>query len=110
VTALEARAGRLRPSKGLPLRFDLNAATEFELMSVPEIDFGTARRIVETRDQRLGLFRRVEDLAHIGGVSAAALDRFRRMRAAFRKTGMVPIMKRVQPLPDQHPSVREVRS
>lgn len=61
------------------LRWDLlniNSATEEQLMTLPGINRVTAENIVEYR-QRIGGFKKVEDLALVSGVGASKLEQFR---------------------------------
>lgn len=54
-------------------RLNINAATEEELMTLPGVNRGVARNIVDYRE-RIGGFRKVEDLALVSGVGAAKLE------------------------------------
>ncbi|CAL1281180.1 unnamed protein product [Larinioides sclopetarius] len=61
------------------LRWDLlniNTATEEQLMTLPGINRVTAENIIEYR-QRIGGFKKVEDLALVSGVGATKLEQFR---------------------------------
>ncbi|GIX91711.1 hypothetical protein CDAR_4801 [Caerostris darwini] len=61
------------------LRWDLlniNSATEEQLMTLPGINRVTAENIIEYR-QRIGGFKKVEDLALVSGVGATKLEQFR---------------------------------
>jgi DNA uptake protein ComE-like DNA-binding protein len=64
-----------------PLAFNLNTATEADLMSLPGLDARVARRIVAARDAK-GTFTSLDDLAAIDGVGAALLGRLRERRTA----------------------------
>ncbi|XP_054710451.1 endonuclease/exonuclease/phosphatase family domain-containing protein 1-like [Uloborus diversus] len=55
---------------------NINTATEEQLMTLPGINRVTAENIVEYR-QRIGGFKRVEDLALVSGVGANRLEQFR---------------------------------
>ncbi|XP_061738569.1 endonuclease/exonuclease/phosphatase family domain-containing protein 1-like [Nerophis ophidion] len=54
-------------------RLNINAASEEELMTLPGVDRSVARSIVQYRD-RIGGFKKVEDLALVSGVGAAKLE------------------------------------
>lgn len=54
-------------------RLNINAATEEELMTLPGVNRGVARNIVDYRE-RIGGFRKVEDLALVSGVGAVKLE------------------------------------
>uniref|UniRef100_H3DLD6 Endonuclease/exonuclease/phosphatase family domain-containing protein 1 n=1 Tax=Tetraodon nigroviridis TaxID=99883 RepID=H3DLD6_TETNG len=54
-------------------RLNINAATEEELMTLPGVGRAVAQNIVEYRD-RIGGFRKVEDLALVSGVGATKLE------------------------------------
>ncbi|XP_029101734.1 endonuclease/exonuclease/phosphatase family domain-containing protein 1-like isoform X2 [Scleropages formosus] len=53
-------------------RVNINSATEEELMTLPGVNRAVARSIVQYRE-RIGGFRKVEDLALVSGVGAAKL-------------------------------------
>jgi comEA protein len=55
---------------------DLNSASAAELQQVPGIGPATAKSIINFREKS-GLFRRVEDLLAIHGISKTALERMR---------------------------------
>ena len=55
---------------------DLNSASAAELQQVPGIGPATAKSIINFR-KKSGLFRRVEDLLAIHGISKTALERMR---------------------------------
>ena len=57
-------------------QLNINAATEEELMTLPEINRITAHNIVEYRRQ-IGAFKKVEDLALVSGVGATRLNQIR---------------------------------
>uniref|UniRef100_A0A4W3GCS9 Endonuclease/exonuclease/phosphatase family domain-containing protein 1-like n=1 Tax=Callorhinchus milii TaxID=7868 RepID=A0A4W3GCS9_CALMI len=56
-----------------PERLNINAATEEELMTLPGVGRAVSRNIVDYR-QRIGGFKKVEDLALVSGVGAARLE------------------------------------
>lgn len=60
-----------------PLVINLNTATVPELMSIPGIDLGLARKIVAARDAR-SFFRTLDDLAAVG-LPPAVLELIRKM-------------------------------
>lgn len=71
------------------LRWDLlniNSATEEQLMTLPGINRVTAENIVEYR-QRIGGFKKVEDLALVSGVGASKLEQFRTEISVGRRKG-----------------------
>lgn len=71
------------------LRWDLlniNSATEEQLMTLPGINRITAENIVEYR-QRIGGFKKVEDLALVSGVGASKLEQFRTEISVGRRKG-----------------------
>lgn len=57
---------------------DVNSATEEQLVLLPGIGPSKARAILATR-QRMGRFRRVEDLLRVRGIGRATLRRIRPM-------------------------------
>jgi competence protein ComEA len=59
-----------------PEPLDLNAATEGELRRLPGIGPRRAAQILELRE-RLGGFRRIDDLVRIRGIGRAAMKRLR---------------------------------
>lgn len=72
------------------LRWDLlniNHATEEQLMTLPGINRITAENIVEYR-QRIGGFKKVEDLALVSGVGASKLEQFRTEICVGRRKGL----------------------
>jgi hypothetical protein len=70
--------------RGLPRThtFDLNAASEVDLISVPGVD-----RILADMIRFQSPYASVEDLADVPGVSAAVVDEFRRMERAMESLG-----------------------
>ncbi|XP_016321696.1 endonuclease/exonuclease/phosphatase family domain-containing protein 1-like isoform X2 [Sinocyclocheilus anshuiensis] len=54
-------------------RLNINTATEEELMTLPGVNRGVARNIVEYREC-IGGFKKVEDLALVSGVGATKLE------------------------------------
>nr|XP_042910215.1 endonuclease/exonuclease/phosphatase family domain-containing protein 1 [Parasteatoda tepidariorum]XP_042910216.1 endonuclease/exonuclease/phosphatase family domain-containing protein 1 [Parasteatoda tepidariorum] len=71
------------------LRWDLlniNSATEEQLMTLPGINRVTAENIIEYR-QRIGGFKKVEDLALVSGVGATKLEQFRTEICVNRRRG-----------------------
>ena len=54
-------------------RLNINTATEEELMTLPGVNRPVARSIVEYRD-RIGGFKKVEDLALVSGIGATKLE------------------------------------
>lgn len=73
--ATSTLASSLGPAKAAPgTKFDLNAATAAQLETVPGIAELTASRIVESRD-RVGPFRRIEDLRDRGIMNQQNFDR-----------------------------------
>lgn len=61
------------PNRTITLTLNLNTATEVDLMTVRNVDFNTARKIVDVRRSR-GFFRSVQDLAKV--VSPALYQTF----------------------------------
>lgn len=71
-----AGAGGAEAAGGAGARLDVNRADTLALQRLPGIGPSKARGIVETR-QRLGGFRRVEDLLEVPGIGPATLERLR---------------------------------
>ncbi|XP_035225695.1 endonuclease/exonuclease/phosphatase family domain-containing protein 1-like [Stegodyphus dumicola] len=65
---------------------NINSATEEQLMTLPGINRVTAENIVEYR-QRIGGFKKVEDLALVSGVGATKLEQFRTEICVARRKG-----------------------
>lgn len=57
-------------------RLDINTSTEEELMTLPGVSRAVAHNIVEHRE-RVGGFRKVEDLVVVSGVGASRLESIR---------------------------------
>lgn len=73
----------LATSVPLTPRVNINTATPAQLMSVRGVTEKVAASIVDCRREH-GPFRSVEDLARLGGISAALLDRIRHQMFAER--------------------------
>jgi len=67
----------------VPLTFDLNAADETDLRSLPGVSYALASAIVAARGSRVS-FGSVEDLAAVPGVDAALMAKLRDMRARMQ--------------------------
>ncbi|RPI28971.1 MAG: helix-hairpin-helix domain-containing protein [Acidobacteria bacterium] len=63
--------------------FDLNAADESDLRTVPGISAALAKSIVDGRERR-GFFKSIEDLSTVPGVTGEILEEFRGMQALLR--------------------------
>ncbi|MDF2629818.1 MAG: hypothetical protein K0R39_3649 [Symbiobacteriaceae bacterium] len=68
--------------RNVPATFNLNAAAEPELMTLPGVDLALARRIVAAR-RELGFFRSVDDLSTISGVTDSLIGTLHRMQQAM---------------------------
>lgn len=77
-TAAAPSATSASPSPSASGVVDVNSATEAELMLLPGVGPTKARAILQTR-QRMGRFRRVEDLLRVRGIGRATLRRIRTM-------------------------------
>lgn len=84
---------------------DVNSATEAELVLLPGIGPSKARAILATR-QRMGRFRRVEDLLRVRGIGRATLRRIRTMVTLQGGTTMTsrPSTPRRSAAPDEEVS------
>lgn len=67
-------------------RLNINTATEEELMTLPGVGRAVAHNIVEYRD-RIGGFRKVEDLALVSGVGATKLEAIKLEICVSSRTG-----------------------
>lgn len=62
-----------------PYHFNLNAATEADLRTVPGVGVDLARRIVKVREEQ-GSCNSIEELAGVAGMTPEILDHFRSMQ------------------------------
>ncbi|MGH0138681.1 UNVERIFIED_CONTAM: hypothetical protein FKN15_018880 [Acipenser sinensis] len=67
-------------------RLNINTATEEELMTLPGVNRMVAQNIVEYRE-RIGGFKKVEDLALVSGVGAAKLEQIKLEICVSNRTG-----------------------
>lgn len=95
-------AGRVEGWEGLLLGrpLDLNRASRADLEALPGVGPATAQSLLETRD-RLGGFRRWEDLLRVPGVGAKTLNR---LRPWFRPLRGEPADPPPELLPPESPS------
>ncbi|KAK6491666.1 endonuclease/exonuclease/phosphatase family domain-containing protein 1-like isoform X1 [Huso huso] len=67
-------------------RLNINTATEEEMMTLPGVNRMVAQNIVEYRE-RIGGFKKVEDLALVSGVGAAKLEQIKLEICVSNRTG-----------------------
>jgi len=67
--------GEMTPD-GLQRRINLNTATSAELQTLPGVGEAVAARIIDLR-QRMGGFRRVEDLLNVNGIGPTVFENMR---------------------------------
>ena len=71
----------------LPLSFNLNAASEAELMTLPGVDLQLAKRLTATRHSR-GYYRSLDEMGSVEGVSPALLTVMKTMAERMKAAGM----------------------
>jgi competence protein ComEA len=71
-----SRPSALEPNALRAASLDLNRADQADLLQLPGVGEGLARRILERRDQ-LGGFRSVDDLRSVRGIGPATLEQLR---------------------------------
>jgi len=71
----------------LPFTLNLNAATEVDLMTIPDVDLATARKIVSARRAR-GFFRSLDDLNVI--LTPPLAQKFHAMSEQIKTTPPIP--------------------
>lgn len=104
-TAAAATTTSTAPTPSASGVVDVNSATEAELVLLPGIGPSKARAILATR-QRMGRFRRVEDLLRVRGIGRATLRRIRTMVTLQGGTTMTsrPSTPRRSAAPDEEVS------
>jgi competence protein ComEA len=86
VRAEDAPPPRPGAAKASPLGVvDVNSATEQQLVEVPGIGEGLARRIVQFREKN-GPYQRIEDLLKVQGIGEKSLEKLRPYLTAGKKS------------------------